>query len=217
MRCSSHHSSGRKSASSRDSLPGGSPSTAAAGCRAGPARAHEQDRALAAALAQPAAQFAAASRLRSSRWSTWRTVAYAAVRAVNSSVTRDSIPTSSTTSTSSPGSITESPVGTKPPPSRRIEITSEPVRQPEVLDRAARRRQAVAHLELDDLEPLLGQVEQVDQPVLRHLVLDQAQDQVGGGDHRPHAEQLEVLEVARVVAARAPRAARRTSRATPAR
>ena len=38
MRCSSHHSSGRKSASSRDSLPGGSPSTAAACYTACPAR-----------------------------------------------------------------------------------------------------------------------------------------------------------------------------------
>ena len=39
-------------------------------------------------------------------------------------------------------------------------------------------------------------------PYLRHLVLDQAQDQVGGRDRRLDAEQLEVLQVARVVAAR---------------
>src|ERR671938_642872 len=47
----------------------------------------------------------------------------------------------------------------------------------------------------DDLEPLLGQVEQVHEPVARHLVLDQAQDQVGGRDGGLDAQQLEVLEV----------------------
>jgi hypothetical protein len=36
----------------------------------------------------------------------------------------------------------------------------------------------------------------------RHLVLDQPEDQVGGGDRRLDPEQLEVLQVARVVAAR---------------
>ena len=40
------------------------------------------------------------------------------------------------------------------------------------------------------------------QAVARHLVLDQAQDQVGGRHGGLDAEQLEVLEVARVVAAR---------------
>src|SRR5205823_10430895 len=62
-------------------------------------------------------------------------------------------------------------------------------------------RRPAGHLELDDLEPLLRQVEQVDEPVLRHLVLDQAQDQVGGGDGRLDPEKLEVLQVSRVVAA----------------
>ena len=55
--------------------------------------------------------------------------------------------------------------GTKPPPSRRIEITSEPSGRP-LLDQAPRGLGALGHLELDDLEPLLGQVEQVDEPVL---------------------------------------------------
>ena len=131
-----------------------------------------------------------------------RATASAAVRAVNSSVTRDSMPTSSTTRTSSLGSMTESPVGTKPPPSRRIEITSEPSGRPSSLTALPAAGEPSRHLELDDLEPLLGQVEQVHEAVLRHLVLDQAQDQVGGGDRRLDAEQLEVLEVARVVAAR---------------
>ena len=39
-------------------------------------------------------------------------------------------------------------------------------------------------LQLDDLEALLFEREQVDEAVARHLVLDQAQDQVGGGDGR---------------------------------
>ena len=37
------------------------------------------------------------------------------------------------------------------------------------------------------------------EPVLGHLVLDQAQDQVGGRDRGLDAEQLEVLQVPRVV------------------
>ena len=39
----------------------------------------------------------------------------------------------------------------------------------------------------------------MDRAVLRHLVLDQAQDQVGRGDRGLDAEQVEVLPVARVV------------------
>ena len=64
-----------------------------------------------------------------------------------------------------------------------------------------RRLGAVAHDQLDDLEPLLREVEQVDEAVARHLVLDQAQDQVGRGDRGLDPQQLEVVEVPRVVAA----------------
>ncbi len=39
-------------------------------------------------------------------------------------------------------------------------------------------------LELDDLEALLLEREQVHEAVAGHLVLDQAQDQVGRGDDR---------------------------------
>ena len=56
-----------------------------------------------------------------------------------------------------------------------------------------------AHLELDDLQVLLLEREQLHEPVLGHLVLDQAQDQIGRRDRRLDAEQLEVLEVARVI------------------
>src|SRR5680860_1176702 len=47
-------------------------------------------------------------------------------RSEKRSVTDSSIPMSSTSSTSSPPFTTDSPVGTKPPSSRRIEITSDP-------------------------------------------------------------------------------------------
>ena len=117
----------------------------------------------------------------------------------NCAVMSSSMPGSSTTSTSSPASTTVSALGTKPEPPRSTEITSAPVGQPDVGDRAARRGRVVGDHELDDLEPLLGQVEQVDEPVARHLVLDQAQDQVGRGHRRLDAEQLEVVEVPRVV------------------
>ncbi len=54
-------------------------------------------------------------------------------------------------------------------------------------------------LQLDDLKALLFKREQVDEPVAGDLVLDQTQDQVGGGDGGLDAEQLEVVVVAGVV------------------
>ena len=59
-----------------------------------------------------------------------------------------------------------------------------------------------ADLELDDLQALLFERQQVHEAVAGHLVLDQAQDQVGRGDRRLDPQQLEVLVVARVVDAR---------------
>src|SRR5437660_354675 len=47
---------------------------------------------------------------------------------------------------------------------------------------------ALADLDLDDLEVLLFEGEQLDEPVFGHLVLDQAEDQVGGGHCRLHPE-----------------------------
>ena len=69
----------------------------------------------------------------------------------------------------------------------------------EVADPAAGDAAVLAEQHLDDLELLLLQVEQVDQPVLGHLVLEQAQDQVGGRDRGLDPEQVEVGLVARVV------------------
>src|SRR4051794_33970887 len=73
------------------------------------------------------------------------------------------------------------------------------LRQPDLLDRLAGGGRVVGDHELDDLQPLLGQVEQVHEAVARHLVLDQAQDEVRRADRGLDAEQLEVVEVAGVV------------------
>src|SRR5436190_165622 len=51
------------------------------------------------------------------------------------------------------------------------------LRHADVLDHLPRRRRARQNLDLDDLEPLLGQVEQVQQPHPRHLLLD---DRIAG-------------------------------------
>src|SRR5204862_1714138 len=54
-------------------------------------------------------------------------------------------------------------------------------------------------LELDDLEALFFECQEVHEAVARHLVLDQAQDQIRRRDGRLDAEQPEVVVVARVV------------------
>src|SRR5436305_10914323 len=76
------------------------------------------------------------------------------------------------------------------------------VGQLDLLDPPAGCLRTLADLHLDDLEVLLLQREHLDQPVLRDLVPDESQDQVGRGDRRLDAEQAEVLEVPRVVDAR---------------
>ena len=111
-------------------------------------------------------------------------------------------PGSSTARTSSPASSTVSGPGTKPRPSRSTEISRLPSGRSRSPTRLAGDRRPLGQQHLDDLEPLLGQVEQVDQPVVGHLVLDQPQDQVGRRDVRPDAQQLEPLLVSRVVDAR---------------
>src|SRR3954466_5601880 len=50
--------------------------------------------------------------------------------------------------------------------------------EPDVADGPPRRRGAIADLDLDDLELFALEVEQVDEAVLRYLVLDQPQDEV---------------------------------------
>ena len=96
-----------------------------------------------------------------------------------------SSPGSSTASTSSPASSTVSAVGHEALARRAAPRSAgcpraSPGRRPAC--RSTRRVLAEQHL--DDLEPLLRQVEQVHEPVLGHLVLDQPQDQVGRRDRR---------------------------------
>src|SRR5919198_1299150 len=89
---------------------------------------------------------------------------------------RSSSPGSRTSSTSSPGSITVSALGTKPRPLRSTEMISEPSGS--------------------------STSETLRQAAGRHLVLDEAQDQVGRADRGLNAQELEVLAVSRVVDAR---------------
>ena len=69
----------------------------------------------------------------------------------------------------------------------------------QVTDPASGHPRVGAEQHLDDLQLLLLQIEQVDEPVLGHLVLEQAQDQVGRRDRGLDPEQVEVAAVARVV------------------
>ena len=78
-------------------------------------------------------------------------------------------------------------------------MISEPSGSGDIVDAAAGRGRALADLELDDLQVLLLERQELDEAVLRDLVLDQAQDQVGGRDGGLDAERLEVDQVARVV------------------
>ena len=98
--------------------------------------------------------------------------------------------------------MTVSAFGTKPAPARSTEMIRLPSGSSMSATRSPTVGRVVADLELDDLQALLFEREQVHEAVARHLVLDQAQDQVGRGDRRLDPEQLEVLVVARVVDAR---------------
>src|SRR5262249_46788257 len=72
----------------------------------------------------------------------------------------------------------------------------------EALDTLAGDRRVAVDLHLDDLEVLLAQLEEVDQVVLRDLVLDERHDARRRADRRRDAEQVEMRLVARVVHAR---------------
>ena len=120
------------------------------------------------------------------RMTTWRnapgSVKWSVRRAVgaNCAVMCGSRPGSSTTSTSSPGSITVSRLGHEAGLAARQDRDDQAaVGQVDLRDRAARRGRALGDLDLDDLELLVGQVEQVDEAVAGHLVLDEVEDEVG--------------------------------------
>ena len=95
-----------------------------------------------------------------------------------------SLPGSSTASTSSPGSSTVSAPGHEALAVAQDRDQQAALRHRQVPDPAAGDRAVLAEQHLDDLELLLLQVEQVDEAVLGHLVLEQAQDQVGRRDRR---------------------------------
>ena len=99
----------------------------------------------------------------------------------NWAVISSSSPGSSTMRTSSPTSITVSAFGTNPPPPRGSTEMTRLTRR--AASSSATRRPAAGapcgDLDLDDLELLVGQVEQVDEPVAGHLVLDEVEDEVG--------------------------------------
>ena len=99
-------------------------------------------------------------------------------------VIASSRPGSSTSRTSSPASMTVSGLGTKPAPPRSTEMIRLPSGRAMSRDLLAHDGRVRRDLELDDLQALLFEREQVHEAVAGHLVLDQAQDQVGGGDRR---------------------------------
>src|SRR5262249_32300027 len=76
------------------------------------------------------------------------------------------------------------------------------LRKAQLLDGLAGARRALVDLHFDDLEVLLAQLEQMDEFVLRHLVLDEPEDARRRADRGRDAEQVEVRLVARIVHAR---------------
>ena len=83
------------------------------------------------------------------------------------------MPGSRIASTWSPASSWVSSSGISALPSRTTEISRAPSGQLERADALALAVRALVDRDLDDLEVLLAQLEQLDQPVLGHLVLDQ--------------------------------------------
>src|SRR3989442_1565024 len=84
-----------------------------------------------------------------------------------------------------------------PVPHYRDELGA--LRQAEALDLLAGARRVLVDLHLDDLEVLLAQLEEVDQLVLGHLVLDEREDVRGRRDGRGDSEQVEMGLIPRVV------------------
>ena len=74
-----------------------------------------------------------------------------------------------------------------------------PVGQVDLAHEPARARRVLGELDLGDLELLAAQAQELDELVVRELVLDQRHDRRGRADGRGDAEQVERLLVARVV------------------
>ena len=99
----------------------------------------------------------------------------------------------------SPGRITVSPTAISATPLRITETRREPSGSDKPGDALTCGRRVGLHLHLDDLEPFAAQLEQADEAVLGHLVLDE-REQAGRRAHRlGDPEQVEVLLVPRVV------------------
>ena len=99
----------------------------------------------------------------------------------------------------SPGLITVSRPATSATPFRVIETSRTSSGSERPGDALARGRSLGRHLQLDDLQPLAPQLEQLHEAVLRHLVLDEAEEARRRAQRPVDAEQIEVLLVPRVV------------------
>ena len=77
-------------------------------------------------------------------------------------------------------------------PWRKTEMSREPSGSPSPPDPRAGDRGVALDLHLDDLEPLLLELEQAHEAVLRNLVLDEAEDARRRADRLRDPEQVEV-------------------------
>ena len=109
------------------------------------------------------------------------------------------MPGSSTASTWSPGRSTARVLGELRAAVPHDRDQARPVGQRQPGDALARGGRVAVDLQLDDLEVLLAELEQADDPVLGHLVLDEPEDVRGRADGLRDPEQVEVLLVARIV------------------
>ena len=109
------------------------------------------------------------------------------------------MPGSRIASTWSPASSCVSESGTSALPSRTTEISRAPSGSLTRANPLALARRAAVDRHLDDLEVLLAQLDQLDQPVLGDFVLDQRHDRARCRDGRRDSEQVEVGLVARIV------------------
>src|ERR1019366_3300193 len=201
IRCSWYHSAGRNSTSSRDCSPRrysfehGGPLYGRSGSR--PTRRIETS---APSSRSHRAQLPAARPPPSSANSTWRS-AIGGARAVGRELRRDLRLQSRVEDQQHliPRLDQGFALGHESCATAQHRDDQRTVGQRHVLDAATGRLGALPDLDLDDLQVLLLEREQLDEPVLGDLVLDQPQDQVRRRYRRLDSQELEVLEVAGVV------------------
>jgi hypothetical protein len=110
-----------------------------------------------------------------------------------------SLPGSRIASTWSPARISVSLSAICATPARTTEITRAPSGKVQLVDSLPGARRAALDQDLDDLEVFVAQLEQMDELVLRHFVLDEAEDIRGCANGLGDAQQLEVGLVAGIV------------------